>query len=264
MKYWRDCGLEFEFIEHSLFKLESAEIILEECKFPISKNETDFLHWVVKRDESCGIEITTPIIDQEIKFSNIKKFTDSMNYSFTEEEIIDSRCGLHVHIDTCDYKDMQCIKNLVNITSILEEKVIYKIIQEHRIKNKYCKSTNFSKKLNGFGKDISKFKKNIELNFDRNRGLNLGALQKFGTVEFRYHHATIDYNEIWNWVSFLQKIVQFASCPESKQIINLINKYNIETNDIFSLIELEEETKYYILNKKVLKNYVRIILPEKK
>jgi len=258
--------LEFEFTENDLLNKEIAKTILEECKFPISSDPKDFLHWIVKHDESCGIEITTPIIESEKEFSNIRKFTDKLNSDFREQEIINSRCGLHVHIDVFDYKNMKCIKNLVNIISILEKPVIHKIIQKNRVKNKYCKTINFTKQLNGFGNDISKFKKNIELNFDRNRGLNLRSLQKFGTIEFRYHHATINYDEIWNWISFLQSIVEYASYSENEKEINYISEQNIEIEKVFSLIELEKETQNYILNNKQreLTNHVWNVLPEKK
>jgi len=267
MNYWRDCGLEFEFTNNELFNEQTALIILKECKFPISSDSKDFLSWVIKNDESCGIEITTPIIESEKQFSDIRKLTDKLNSDFREQEIINNRCGLHVHIDVSDYKNMQCIRNLANIISILEKPVIYKMIKKNRIRNKYCKSTNFSKKLNGFGKNISKFKKNVELKFDRNRGLNLRSLQKFGTVEFRYHHATIDFKEIWNWIYFLQTVVDFASYPGAERKINFIKKYNLGIKHIlYFLIELEKENINYILNKKHedLNDHVWNFLPEKK
>ena len=82
MNCWRDCGLEFEFTDNELFNKRTALIILKECKFPISSDSKDFLFWVIKNDESCGIEITTPIIESEKEFSDIRKFTDKLNSDF--------------------------------------------------------------------------------------------------------------------------------------------------------------------------------------
>ena len=47
---------------------------------------------------------------------------------------------------------------------------------------------------------------------DRYYGTNLCALQKYGTIEFRYHSGTVDAEKIIAWVRILNAIV---SCVRS-------------------------------------------------
>lgn len=58
---------------------------------------------------------------------------------------------------------------------------------------------------------------------DRYYGFNVGALFKYGTIEFRYFQTTLSREEMWDYVDFCQlvfaKAKQFAdSCPEDTAI----------------------------------------------
>jgi hypothetical protein len=46
--------------------------------------------------------------------------------------------------------------------------------------------------------------------FGGRRVLNLGAFSTHGTVEFRQHEATTNFDEIAKWVAFSQKMVETA------------------------------------------------------
>lgn len=193
---------------------------------------------------------------------------------------VNTTCGLHVHVNAKDKKEKELI-NVYNRYASFESEIDKWIHSTRRGNgNSYCYSPNgndffsgviemniniknvqdlksYIKSLNDLFVENNKKEllltdkekkiKNKIINYyfenDRHNKLNLAAFNKYGTIEFRHHHGSIDFIEISHWVKFC---VEFFETSFKKQSIT-------EKDTVFSGINVK--TKRYLQNKnKPLKN----------
>lgn len=121
---------------------------------------------------------------------------------------LDSNCGLHVHVD-CSRKSVSQLVDILKYYWIAEGFSFerFSALRE----NDFClrlESLITPQQLT-HSKLFSSSYRDLILNFPTlNKGatINLLALEKFGTLEFRAMGANFDFEQIQNWIFFLNSI----------------------------------------------------------
>ena len=144
---------------------------------------------------------------------------------------MDRRCGLHVHHDINDYT----VKQIANIFAlyIKLEKTLDTFVPNSRRANNnaYCYSL-----FRGTTQQtiLDKLKavnsiEDIERIWDtRYLKVNFQSYVKYGTIEFRQHSGTIEFEKMYNWILLTQQMVEAGKTPVQKT-------YNEKTDTIQSL-----------------------------
>lgn len=125
---------------------------------------------------------------------------------------VSSRTGLHVHMDVRDMTINEF--KLLCTTYAICEAVLYKFVGDKRETNLFClpwyssdtELDKLTKALNNHDSAIM----HIE-NIERYSGLNLAALRKFGSIEFRQLKTTFDFDRILLWVNMILSLRKFAT-----------------------------------------------------
>lgn len=237
MKLNRNYGIEIEFYGFNGNRLGIAEVLAEEkinClywdgyyakwRFPNSSDaatEKEFTDsWKVKGDGSLGPggnELVSPILSGESGLEQLYKICEVFkknNFSVKND------CGLHIHVNAKDLTALQ----IINVAKRYQqnEEVIDGWMKNNRRENEneFCYSLKnhnffFEKFLNS---EQDK-KPEILCSFINNRyyKVNIRSFVRHGTIEFRQHHGTIDFEEISNWAKFC---VEFTEA--SKEVDSVI------------------------------------------
>ena len=211
---WRDCGIEIE----SALNPEQLESILQAASVDYARSENpatfDFEKWIVKPDMSCGSETCSPIIRSEDDLEDLRNILAMARYYCSAEEVqfVDARCGLHVHVDLSDFTVKQ-IQSLVRTMFVVEDR-IYDLVDPSRRHNKFCMPLDrhaLRTYVLAHNSNVKTLGSSIFKHLKKHHGFNLRAYSEKGTVEFRYHQSTIDFEEIVAYVRMSQEIVDFAS-----------------------------------------------------
>jgi len=88
-------------------------------------------HWVLKPDNSCGIEVCSPVSQGWLGLKNIIRVIDSFG-----EISVDNRCSFHVHINAADLSKKQ-IANVLRWW-IKCEPVFFDSVPDNRKNSKFC------------------------------------------------------------------------------------------------------------------------------
>lgn len=179
-----------------------------------SYNHVTKRNWKVVTDSSCGFEFVSPILVGKDGLRQIKVVTDALNkYNIK----VDKSCGLHVHINADDMTFKQ-IRNVYALY-VRFEKTIDSMMPKSRRGNgnRFCQSML----MNRMGvvnaeqiMDLIKSAKNVNdirhIYETRYKKLNCESYFKYGTIEFRQHSGTTEYEKIYNWILFINAFVQKA------------------------------------------------------
>ena len=167
--------------------------------------------WDIREDGSLydgpsgfyGVEIVSPILNTDCPddLRMIRKICDVIqNKGFR----VDRHCGFHVHVDAEAMSPSDVKRIFARYTDY--EAQIDSFMPSNRRGGVY-----FSKS----GKDALSRVESVDtisalgrVLHDRYYNVNLHALQRHGTIEFRQHSATINANTIIRWVTFLEQFVK--------------------------------------------------------
>lgn len=191
-------------------------------------NERSYTHevtnaWKVVTDGSLnggnGFEIVSPPLTN---FDEVEKVCKVLNDNgFT----VNKSCGFHVHHEILDL-DYKAIRNLYQIYNKYEEAVITKLLPKSRSEVLWCTALNKSERRVNGGRTIMErlaecenledvVRKVGECHINRSNvryhSLNLNSFIKYGTIEFRHHSGTIDFNKIRMWVLLTHKMIETAT-----------------------------------------------------
>ena len=178
-----------------------------------------------------------------IKFSDLGKVKSVIDELNTVGAKVNKSCGLHVHIDAKDLSLSQ-VKNVLISYLIYEEVIAFTQPQSRRWSSRWCRSSRNvnnvrdidlafrSSVTNDLIKKIKKAK-TIKKLFDVYGGMdpryvkvNIKGLvayhdqyarpfEKTGTIEFRQHSGTTDWDKISNWISFCYMLVETSKYANS-------------------------------------------------
>lgn len=172
--------------------------------------------WVTHDDHSLrnGIEyvLSQPMMGAQLReaidyfYNNITKFT------------ISPRTSIHVHFNMRqEYETIGGLRNLVVLYYMFEES-FFRIADETRKWNGYCNP--FEDTPPQILEDIMTYeevkelsyalRKSAAVNENRYYGLNLNALTRYGTVEFRHLPLVADRKRLVDWVCLLQEFKKAA------------------------------------------------------
>lgn len=159
-----------------------------------------------------GKEMT--ILAKSTEIESVLKRLDKVLADPAIDGYANRSCGLHVHLDMRNRDAAKAYKNLVRVQNILRGAQPI-----GRISSNFCKtntSETFSDVMEGG---------------ERYWVVNPTAYKKHKSIEIRIHEGTTDCEAIYNWVSFLEAIVNHnAEIPknELKFAEDLAAKFDIE------------------------------------
>lgn len=176
------------------------------CRFDKCKYCRSFSAFRIKRDQSIKgknpYEIVTPILKGADGFGKLKHLCSELDYCMSE---VNESCGLHVHIDASD----MTFTEIMNLLLAYQNDESYIDAKMHPSRRENMNHT--CRTLQGIDFRTAKCMDDLLSIFpDRYYKVNILALQKYGTIEFRHHHGTIDYEEIHSWILFLMKMMKSA------------------------------------------------------
>lgn len=166
-------------------------------------------YWVLKPDNSCGIEICSPIVQG---WHGLKKVCQIIDI-FQNHSLItaDSRCSFHLHIDVNDLMEEE-IGNILRWW-IKCEPVFFDSVPDVRKNNRYCRFISFWDWIDD------------EIYISTNKLIEILGTSKYGsvntfhlhsrernTLEFRIGEHTLCKNSFFvkNWVRLLIHFLETA------------------------------------------------------
>lgn len=194
--------------------------------------------WKITTDGSVsgGIEIVSPVLrDME----DLEKVCAVLTELENEGLIAVNRdCGLHVHHDINDY-DTSDVKKVFRLYDKYEE-AIDKFMPHSRRgnDNRWCSSVRSGR--NGRMADKMENAETMQDIFNefgiygyrsnaRYVKLNICSYIQHGTLEFRHHSGTVDFEKIKNWVLITHKMVEV--CKEKKVVKKTTEKRLAKWNE---------------------------------
>jgi len=132
-------------------------------------------------------ELVSPILKGDAGLEEIRKVCEvlaSLNAK------VNKSCGLHIHHKSDGIGRARMI-NLVNFYKKAEAQLDKMMAPSRRTGNRYCRTM----------KDHTPYS-------DRYFKVNLRSYQLYGTIEFRHHHGTVEFEKISNWIDLTQRIME--------------------------------------------------------
>ena len=214
-----------------------------------------------------GIEVVTAPANGDLFLKQIKEVCEALR---NDNADVDRKCGLHVHIGAKDFHWYDLRKLIILYASV--EDMLFQMVPKSRRDNNYCrpcgddlmanlikKNSNKESKAvianNIYGQTDTKGFKTYQKPRQRYRALNLHSWVYRGTVEFRLHSGTIDYDKITKWSMLLAAIVDYAYNHTEKEVIETARKYKNNIKYIINDIKNKETAKSIqeFINKRIAK-----------
>lgn len=143
-------------------------------------------------------ELISPILRYESDLSPIFKLLKEHNVNY------DNNCGIHVHLDCRNKKVDSILKSLLYYAYAEESESFFEDFSLR--KNDYCAPVASSFFKNKLAAENAKSIFELPLYFqplNKSSAINLLALEKFGTIEYRALSAAASLEATTNWLSFL-------------------------------------------------------------
>lgn len=173
-------------------------------------NHSTRRHWKIVSDASVngGYELVSPVLKGESGLDEVKAVCEALS---EVGALINKSCGFHAHFGTDDFKESISVwRNLYINYATLEEE-IDAFMPPSRRRNTYCASL----KVRGWREKMENARTLVELEkaiTKRSRyfKLNSQSYWRHGTVEFRQHSGTIEFDKIRNWLLFCARFIELS------------------------------------------------------
>lgn len=206
----RKFGVEIEFTNTVSREAVAARITAKGIACYVEGyNHTTKNNWKVVTDGSCGNELVSPPLKGREGLTQLETVCEALKELGVK---VDVKCGLHVHHDINDYT-IENMKALFLTYGKLEKAIDSFMPNSRRSNNNtFCKSLsvisieNFMDKIKNV-KSISDMSNAFSSRYYK---LNFQSYLKYGTIEFRQHSGTIEFEKIYNWVLLTQHMVENA------------------------------------------------------
>lgn len=173
-------------------------------------------HWKLITDSSCGYELVSPPLKGREGLEQLKKACEALKEAGAS---VDRRCGLHVHHDINDY-DAKQIANIFAIYIKLEKTIDTFVPNSRRANNNTFCGSLFQGTSQQAILDKLKVVNSLEdikrIWHTRYVKVNFQSYVKYGTIEFRQHSGTTEFDKMYNWILLTQQIVDMAATPVQK------------------------------------------------
>lgn len=176
-----------------------------------------------------GREVVSPILKGDKGFEKLKEVCDILKACNTR---VNDTCGLHIHVGV-KHGISDNLAEKVHTMYRKCESVIDTFMSPSRRgkQNEYCQSIIHTRCDLGKG--------------DRYKKLNLVSLRKHGTIEFRHHQGTSDYEEICNWIKFCVSMVDYCNNHTRDELryikIKSIDKIPFISNDVMMYYKQKQQ-----------------------
>jgi len=202
----------------SLFRLPPTtgdvgiEIEMEGKSLP--SGEAVSKYWTKEADGSLRGESAEYVLQKPVEVKNITKALNELEKAFNSHGTTfykSHRAGIHVHVNVQDLTPNQLV-SFITAYCVLEE-VFLSYCEESRRGNHFClRLSDASWLMDEIAKaieegDLSRFR-NDDLRY---ASINLTALHKYGSVEFRALESTDDFDKITIWAKALHQLKVWAS-----------------------------------------------------
>ena len=184
--------------------------------------------WSIKADNSLrdGVEfVSTPIHGPRIHFA-LNQFYALLS----KKAVFSPRTSIHIHLNILDLTP-PVVGNLVTCYTLVE-KLLYRFIGNGRDKNNFCVPFYESHCI-PYQLAVFFFNPYVGVNINeglRYSGLNLDAIRKFGTLEFRHLGGTRDKDKIINWINLILRLRNYAKTIDTEVLKQAIAQLNTESN----------------------------------
>ena len=213
----RTFGVELEFVGVHPRDVAAAINNVDgiECHYEGYHHRTT-AYWKLVTDQSIdglGGEIVSPILRGADGARQLELVINALD---TLEGIsVNVSCGLHVHLDVADLTVNE-IQTTYERYADYESQIDMIMPRSRRGNNsRWCGSiTNVKTRVKNVR---TKSKAGLANAAGRYYKVNLQSLSRHGTMEFRQHSGTINFDKIINWVSFLMAFVE-----KSKKLNNVV------------------------------------------
>lgn len=152
----------------------------------------------------CGLELVSPILYGDDGLDELEKVYEVLN---SLQAKVDRSCGTHIHFDIAEFNTNN-VKNLVNLYYNFQT-TINMLLPKSRRKCSWCKQLN-SYEVNTIKDRCTTINEISNTIGTRYSVINLESYVKYGTVEFRQHGGTLDFNKIEAWIILMYQILNTA------------------------------------------------------
>lgn len=186
-----------------------------------------------------SVECVTPILNgAEGGFASMKACLESLRAAGAH---VNGSCGTHVHVGYANMADTHYINVFANYQKL--ERLIDSFMHYSRINSTWCIS------MRGYDLSACTTKENVyhalggvgtpHRDDSRYHKVNACSYWQHGTIEFRQHQGTLNYEKISMWVRFCLKLVVWSKD----------NRLSAEVTDINSVPFLNAEEKAFFTSR---------------
>ena len=165
-------------------------------------------HWKIVTDASVnyeGLEIVSPILKGEEGLEELNKVLKGLNEAGAK---VDRTCGIHVHHDAGDFT-LRTFKNIYGLYARYEDSIDELVARSRRgSQNRFCQSPRTNLDRLQAAKSVDEIIDQVYPS--RYIKLNCQSYRRIGTIEFRQHGGSTDFEKLSNWIIFTQMMVERA------------------------------------------------------
>lgn len=208
--------------------------------------------WVVKPDNSCGIEINTPILKGWADLEKLLNVIDKLESSGINSNNL---CSLHVHVNIADLNEEQLASVIAYYVKC--EHIFFDSVPSHRKNSRYCPLLGTIPALS-HDFDMSPINIINAVSGSKYYSMNCyhfckgGGYQSYNsrkqTIEFRIMEgsACLDSFVAKNWIRFLLHFVEVTSkLPLPKNYVEGDKQSSLlwlDPSDLFEILHFNEES----------------------
>lgn len=264
----RKFGIELEMLDN-LDRSHAARVTREALRangFEPNVNVSGYGHddntnraWHWKTDASCGNELASPVLQGWRGLWELQTVMDAVDSEGARigSRLVDSRCGVHVHVDCRDH-NWQEVKKVVLAMKIWEP-LFFAMNPRSRSGNQYCRPMEVpcvalrDATTNERLKDV--WENPSRNGSPRYHGLNLCPWWTQGSIEFRYFSGTFAFEKA---AGAIMMSVLFIEAVKRKESVRLsTEQLGRRYEDIWQMagsIGLEEFSERFFRDFLVLKS----------
>ncbi len=214
--------------------------------------------WKIENDGSCGWEVVSPVLTD---FVELEKVCEALNAVGAK---VNKNCGLHVHHDGSDLS-LEQIKNVYRIYAKHEATIDSMLPESRRAdNNRFCNTLNGGQmakveRMNSIDEMKVEIGGQYEGHYTSKRyyKVNFCSYVRYGTIEFRQHSGTTEFEKMQNWVLFTNRIMEIAksqrkakSVKTEKQIAKEREAYYWGATHLFMELDMRNtDVSKYIGNR---------------
>ena len=165
-------------------------------------------HWKIVTDASLSGrnsgEVVSPKLQGRLGLSQLKKVCEALKEVNAQ---VNRTCGLHVHLNSTD----MTVGEIINVFDRYahNEQQIDSMMPVSRRNSRWCGNC-----VKGtFANDNTK--RSVANGLGRYYKVNLTNIDSRGSIEFRQHSGTTDFEKISKWLSFLMQFVEVSRTAQT-------------------------------------------------